>query len=246
MQRPPSTQDRFLKALAGGTSPEGLSNGRGRPAPDRMDVYRNNVAASLRDSLRTTFATTARLMGDAFFDAAAVDYARQRPPQSPILARYGATFADFLAQLPGLTAYPFVPEVGRIEFARVTAYHAADAEPLGGDALADLGPQALVGVQLVAHPATALIRTPAGGLAAFQANQTPPLAQTPAAAALVTRPAFTVLTRPLDDAAATFAENLLHGAPLGEAAQVQGLDLAGALAQLLSAGAFHTRVVPTG
>lgn len=246
MNRSRSAQETFLAALVGGDALPGVSDGQGRAAPDRLDVYRNNVAASLRDALRTTFAATARLMGDTFFNAAAIDYARLERPRSPLLMRYGATFADFLAALPGLNTYPFVPEVARIEFARVTAYHAADAEPLATDALAGLPPEILVAVRLAAHPATALIRVPAGGLAAFQANQLPPLAQTPAPAALVTRPALNVLTVPIERATATFAENLLLGAPLGDAAQVEGLDLAGALAQLLSAGAFSTRIIPTG
>ncbi len=244
MQRSP--EDAFLAALVGRQAPAGITDGRGRPAPDRLAVYRNNIAASLRDALRATFPATRRLMGDRFFDAAAIDYAAAERPASPLLFRYGATFADFLATLPGLGDYAFVPEVARIEFARVTAHHAADAEPLTGEALAGLSPEALMTVTLSPHPATALVPTPEGGLPAFQANQTPPEAETPAAAALVTRPALNVLVSPLTFETAAFTQKLLDGVPLGMAAEVAGLDLAAALAQLWSAGAFQKRIVPTG
>ena len=226
----------FAAALAGGPSPSGLHDGHGRPAADRLDVYRNNVVVSLRDALRTTFAATARLMGETYFDAAATAYAKANKPASPLLFRYGDGFADFLSELPGLANYPFVPEAARIEYARVTAYHAADAAPLRPDALGAVAADALPAAVFVAHPAAAVLLLPHGGLAAWQENSG--RAREAAPACLVTRPAMEVEVRPLQMAAARFAEALLAGVALGEAAGDPALDLAGTLGLLLSAGAF--------
>ena len=229
-------QRAFAAALASGATLAGLHDGRGRPAADRLDVYRNNVVVSLRDALRTTFTATARLMGETYFEAAAVAYARAHKPASPLLFRYGDGFADHLSDLPGLANYPFVPEAARIEYARVTAYHALDAAPLRPDALEAIAADALPAATFVAHPAAAVLRLPNGGLGAWQENSG--RAREPAPACLVTRPAMEVDVRPLDAAAARFAHALLGGAPLGEAAGDPALDLAGTLGLLLSAGAF--------
>jgi len=48
-----------------------------------------------------------------------------------------------------------------------------------------------------------------------------------------------ILVTPLDAPAAAFAQSLAGGTPLGGAADVEALDVAAALASLLSAGAFR-------
>lgn len=216
----------------------GITDGRGRPAPDRMAVYRNNVAVSLQEVLGETFETTRVLMGGTFFDAAAGAFAKDNRPTSPLLFAYGEDFPAFLAALPGLKAYPFVPEVAAIEFARLGAYHAADAAPLSADSLAALPQAALPACRFTAHPAARLVKTPAGGLGAYLANQDPP--ETPATtdAALITRPDMTLMTAALPAPAAAFASALLAGAPLGEAAATPGVEVGPALGTLLMAGAF--------
>ncbi|MEM9223207.1 MAG: DNA-binding domain-containing protein [Pseudomonadota bacterium] len=231
-------QDDFAGAIASRSEVSGVHNGRGRAAADRFRVYKNNVIVSLRDALRTTFTATERLMGEEFFGAAAIAFAERNRPQSPLLFRYGEGFAAFLGTLPGLAEYPFVPEVARIEHARVQAYHAADAPPLAPDILSKVAPEALGETRFSPHPASALLWVPKGGLAAFQANQSPPLPETPAPAALITRPQFDVVVTGLPAPTAQFAEKLMAGAPLAQAAEVDDLDLAQGLGLLLGAGAF--------
>jgi len=237
---PAADRSAFAAALGRpGTNVAGLTDGRGRAAADRFRVYRNNVVVSLAEALEAAFPATRRLLGEAFFRAAAVAYVEEEKPASPLLFRYGATFADHLARLPGVAPYPFVPEAARIEFARLQAYHAADAGPLPADALARLPLEALPAAVLAPHPATRLVAAPAGGLSAWRRNQDPPLAPVEAAAALVTRPRLEVMVTPLTAPAATFAAALLDGRPLGEAAAVEDLDLAPVLGALLTAGAFR-------
>lgn len=95
----------------------------------RFNVYRNNLRITLRNALRTTFPAIEKLVGDEYFSALALAFMERHPPQSPVMANYGDVFADFLAGFGPLGDYPYLPDVARIEFARVHAYHAADADP---------------------------------------------------------------------------------------------------------------------
>ncbi|MCF3935801.1 DNA-binding domain-containing protein [Acuticoccus sp. M5D2P5] len=231
-------QSAFAAALSEQDRVSGLHDGRGRDASDRFAVYRNTVLAASCEALAARFPATRRLLGGPFFDAAAADYARASRPSSPVLSAYGETFPDALAALEGLAAYPFVIEAARIEAAHTEAYHAADAAPLPADALSQFAPGALADLVLRAHPATRLVDAPRGGLTAWAANQDPPREGLDGAVALLTRPHQTVRVMGLDAPAATFARRLIAGAPLAEAATLDGLELSGALASLLSMGAF--------
>lgn len=95
----------------------------------RFNVYRNNYRITLRNALRTTFPAIEKLVGAEFFSALAIEFAERHPPRSPIMASYGEDFADFLAGFGPLSDYTYLSDVARIEFARVHAYHAADADP---------------------------------------------------------------------------------------------------------------------
>lgn len=97
----------------------------------RFNIYRNNLRITLRNALRTTFPAIEKLVGEEYFSALALAFVELHPPRSAIMSDYGDFFADFLAGLEPLRDYPYLPDVARIEFARVQAYHAADAERFG-------------------------------------------------------------------------------------------------------------------
>jgi hypothetical protein len=221
-------QSAFCAALRGGAAPRVTA--RGRDAAHRIAIYRNGMVSGLADALAATYPVTRELVGGEMFRAAAVAHARAARPSSPVLHRWGDGFADLLATLPGLAPYRYVPEVARIEFARVAATHAADAPPLDPATLAAVDPEAL---RLAPHPAAQLVATPHGGLAAWRASVGEPPVE--AAAALVTRPAMTLIVTPLPPSAARLCSRLFAGETLGEAAED---DLPTALAPLLAAGAF--------
>lgn len=236
----------FVVALVEERPVMGVHDGRGRPAGDRLAVYRNNVVVSLRDALRASFPATERLMGERFFAAAAVAFARETKPASPVLAGYGAGFADFLAGLPGLADYPFVPEVAAIEFARLTAYHAAEGPVLGAAALAAVPAEGLAGLTFVPHPAAAVLSLAHGGFGAYCANAGEDAGGDAAAAGvLVSRPHATVHLAPLSAAERDLAAALLGGVALGAAA-AEGFDLGTALGRLVAAGAFSGLGGPSG
>ncbi|WP_421838263.1 DNA-binding domain-containing protein [Novosphingobium sp.] len=98
-----------------------------RAASGRFNVYRNTYLITLRNALRSIFPAVERLVGEEFFAALAGTFAEQHPPRSPIMARYGDAFPDFIKHFAALDDYPYLADVARLEFARVQAYHAADA-----------------------------------------------------------------------------------------------------------------------
>jgi hypothetical protein len=97
----------------------------------RFNIYRNNLRITLRNALRTTFPAIEKLVGEEYFSALALAFVELHPPRSAIMSDYGDCFPGFLAGLDPLRDYPYLPDVSRIEFARVQAYHAADAERFG-------------------------------------------------------------------------------------------------------------------
>ena len=116
-------------------------------------VYRNTVLKGCIDALQANYPAIARLVGEEWFRAAAAVYARAQPPRLPMLAEYGASFAEFLESFePGLV-YPYLPDVARLDRLWTEAHAAADAPVLTANVLANLGAKDLATARLVPHPA---------------------------------------------------------------------------------------------
>ncbi|ADZ69281.1 DNA-binding domain-containing protein [Polymorphum gilvum] len=228
--------------------PEGLSVSGGRSPKRRFGVYRNNVVVGLVDCLLATFPALAALLGADYFRALARLYVAGHPPRSPVLILYGDTFPDFVERFPPLADYPYLGDVGRLEWAWLSAYHAVDEAVLAPGALALLPAEALDGLRLVAHPAARLVasRWPVFELARanrFELGSPQPGDLHAAQTVLVTRPDVDVELRSLDPGTAALAAALLGGATLGAASELAvsadpDLVLADGLAVLLASGAF--------
>ncbi|MDQ2093419.1 DNA-binding domain-containing protein [Rhodalgimonas zhirmunskyi] len=222
-----------------------LRDGRGHPAGRRFSVYRNNVASSLTEALEQTFPTVLKLLGEENFRAIAGIFLRREPPRSPILARYGAGFGNFLDEFEPLAHLPYLGDVARLDRALVTAYHAADATPLRAEDLAAIPPDDLPALRLALAPACQVLvsRWPLFGI--WQFNQSDDAPQPPGVAqsVLVTRPEFDPIARLLPPGGAAFLAALDKGQPLGVAADTAAeadpdFDLPALLGQLLSDGAL--------
>jgi len=120
----------------------------------RFAVHRNNVVVTLVDALADAFPVTQALIGEDFFRAMARERVRTSPPRSPILVEYGDGFAEFISEFPPAAGVPYLADITRLEYARVCAYHAADAEPVAIDEYHALlaTPDRLPSTRLKLHP----------------------------------------------------------------------------------------------
>lgn len=246
-------QTRFRAALLDGArpAPPGLSDGRGQPAGRRFDVYRNNVVSSLIDALGASFPAVRSLLGARGFHAVADRFLRQHPPNTPLLMRYGAGFADFLDTAEDMPGPGYLGDVARLEQAQREAYHAADAAPLGTDDIAAIPPEDMAQARLRLAPAVRLIQSP-WPVHAIWLYATQTGAPKPAAVAqdvLISRPEFDPVLTVLPTGGAAFVRALMDEAALATALDrateaAPGFDLQSMLAVLLDSRSV-TAIDPT-
>ena len=89
-------------------------------------IHRNTVMKGWLDALRANYPTVVQLVGDEWFNACAIEYARRHPARSPVLALYGETFPAFLDTFEPAAALPYLADVARIDRLWVEAHTAAD------------------------------------------------------------------------------------------------------------------------
>ena len=118
----------------------------------RLDIYTRMYCARLVDVLAEDYPRVAAIVGtDAFTDLAHA-YVASHASAHPSLRWFGQTFTDFLvAYAPEHPA--FLPDLARLEWARLAVFDAADAATLGVDALRTLSPDAWAGLALRLIPA---------------------------------------------------------------------------------------------
>jgi len=128
----------ILRARETPVSPVMFEGGAEKTAA-AISVYRNNVRASLSKALGEKFPAVAQLVGEEFFKFAANEYFNAAPPASPLIADYGDTFPAFLQSFEPARSVPYLADIARLEIIWLTAYRAADAEPLDADAIMAAG-----------------------------------------------------------------------------------------------------------
>jgi hypothetical protein len=232
--------------------PPGLVAWNGSDPGRRFAIHRNNVVVSLVDAIADAYPVTQALVGDEFFRAMAREFVRARPPRSPVLAWYGAGFAEFVEGFAPAAGLPYLADVARLEWLRVLSWHAADAQPLAAADFAVLAADAaaLPGMRFALHPAASVgcFAHPAVSLwAAHQAGDaTPRLGEIDLAvgeAALVSRPGLDVSIHRIARESARFVGRLPPVFTLGDAAAAANAapgacDRVATLAQLIAAGAI--------
>lgn len=215
------------------------------PAGRRFAVHRNNRMAGLIDNLAAAFPSVRHLVGEDFFAAAAGAYIGQDPPRSPVLLLYGEGFGDFLDDFEPARSVPYLGDVARLEWARLSAYHAADAEPLPIARLATFPQDRLAELHFTLHPSLRLLasRWPVAALWAATAGDDPArdVDMTMGEEVAVVRPSLAVDLRVLPPGGYGFISALAGGGALGEAAEAAlagdpGFDLAVHLQGLFALG----------
>lgn len=230
------SQDQFLTALRQPSAavPLGLSGQTGNPAGKRFNVYRNNVAVSLKEALFAAFPLLARILGTKNFDGLARLYVAQHPPASPLMMHYGAQMPDFIAAQEELNRFPYLPDVARLEIALRRSYHAADHGAFDPNALAQMDEEQLG--RAVFHLAPSALALPSNfplyDIWAYNVDQRSDPPRPAPQSVLILRPEFDPMVFEISAAEVTLFDALKCGAPLGMAAQ--NTDPARLLSLLLS------------
>ena len=221
----------------------------------RFDIYRNNRAVSLVETLQATYPAVQRLVGDEFFSAVARAFIDAHPPTSPVLAEFGASFGDFISVIPGAQSIPYIHDVARIEWARNESYHSEDADILSLEALADLAPDAVIEVSLVARPCVRVIqsRWPAGSLWSVSSGGLPAdtrIDMQQGECVVVVRPLWDVMVHTLSSQTSDFMFSLLEGATIGDAVASSlerdpEFDTGQNIGHLLGLGLFSSYLTPS-
>jgi hypothetical protein len=207
---------------------------------ERIGIYRNNFLIGLGEALKANFPVTQQLLGGAFFEQAARRYILAHPPRRPCLFEYGAEFPDYLRDLPELSALPYIAEVARFEFARITAYNAPVERYVTSEMLGSLSPDRLdaVPIRLARHAqiiaATAPVldlwsahQAPDPDLSAININPQPH-------SLLVCRPDRTLVVQELDVAAVRFLSAAREAATLGAVAAQSGAQDDATLSRIIA------------
>lgn len=232
-------------------APNGLSDGRGAPAQNRFDVYRNNVTVALVDALRTAFPILRRLVGDNTFDQLALIHARAHPPRSPLMMHYGQDMPAFLEGFEPLAHIGYLRDVARLELGLRRAYHAADAAPMDPQVLAACPPETLTASTLHLCPPVMCIPSawPLFDIWRFNTEPGAPKPQAVAQSVLITRPAFDPLPHALTLAQGAWMAAIAQGGTVGAAqdaatTQDPDFDLTPLLTLLLRQGAIAGLTTP--
>ncbi len=229
-----------------------LRRGEATPPPadgpdyeDRFGVYRNNAWQFYAAALEQTYPVVQRRVGTDFFRQLAREYRNAHPSMRGDLHWVGANFPAWLAERMDSSAYEWLADLARLEWAVAQAAVAASPPSIDVAELASYAPEMLADLCLALHPSVGLVTSPYPVWHVWQANQqaeAEPIdlsmgGDCCVAACVGDAPA----TYRLDDAEYRVFERLARGAPLGAAAAGAGGDAA--LLGRVLAWAFAERLV---
>lgn len=218
-------------------------------------VYRNTVLKGCIDALQANYPAVSRLVGEAWFRAAAAVYVPNALPRHPSLLDYGDGFAGFLAHFAPARELPYLAGVARLDRFWTEAHIARDETPVAAAAVARLSPQELARTALRPHASARWAWFDGQPVRSIWQRNRPraPAIEDGADATndfawqgegvLVVRPHAAVAWLPLDRAGCAFLDACAAGGTLAAAAAAAHAadahtDLAALMAQTLAAGAF--------
>lgn len=218
-------------------------------------VYRNTVMTGCINALQANYPAVARLVGEAWFRAAAAIYSRAHRPMHPSLLDHGEGFAEFLAGFEPARELAYLPDVARLDRCWTEAHIAADAAPVAAAAVARLTTEELASAVLQPHPAarwawfaeapimTIWARNRTSTFTTGDGGEDAPEIAWHGEGALLTRPLAQIQWVGMTAAGCAFLDTCAAGADLAAAAAAAlaidaDTDLAQLMAVTLQAGTF--------
>jgi hypothetical protein len=217
--------------LRGGTALEGHVIGTARvPVATRLGIYGGAYRSRLAEALESNFPVLAKLLGAADFHSLAADYIRTHDSPFFSIRYYGDALPEFLAGHEDYLAAPVLAELARWEWAMTSVFDAADAVPLGHEALSHVAPQQWAQLRFSWHPSVQRLalswNVPQLWQALSDDSARPPamLAATPMEW-LLWRQELTTYFRSLEKSEATVLDGALRGWPFGELCELLCTEL---------------------
>ena len=248
-EREARRQRALLLALLGEPMAAGLRE-QGERAARGLDAYRANAEAIAERALAAAFATVRAMVGADDFARLAREFWRAQPPLRGDLGEWGEGFAAWLQEHPAMTAWPYLADCARLDFALHRCERAADGS-LDAASLSLLDSSDPAELHLELMPGTALIRSTWPVASIHAAHQLSgddaerafeqlreAIALPRGESALVARDGWRGVVHRLGEADARWTQSLLDGRDLAHA-----LDDAGAacdFAAWLQAALRHT------
>lgn len=238
--------DAFLQAiLEGHSNDDAVAALLAQPA---FAVYRNTIFKGCVDALIANYPTVHRLVGSAWMESAALQFARHHLPRQASLIAYGEGFAGFLRTVEAVRELPYLPGVAALDRCWTESHLAAD-QPVLAVAALHIALEAGQDVTLVPHASSRWHHdTQHPVYTIWSANrsedgQAELAPEWRGEGALLTRPHAQVQWQPLSLGACRFLDACRDGCSIGRAAgqaleHEPDLDIATMLGQLIQADAF--------
>jgi hypothetical protein len=191
------------------------------PAAERVKIYRNAYRVRLLDALKDTYPVLFRILGDEVFESLGNAFIDAHPSVHRSIRWYGRELSDFSAQAPPYAEQPILAEIARFEWTLSEVFDAADAVPVGREALQTLDPDSWDQLGFVFHPSLRLLNLAWNTVAVWQAmsrDEDPPQPETTETQVpwLLWRRDLTNRFRSLDAAENASLEAALSGMRFGE------------------------------
>jgi hypothetical protein len=172
------------------------------PIATRRAIYGNAYRARLIETLEAHYPALLTLIGAEAFTSLACAYVQAHDSSYPSIRFYGGALGDFLARSPDHASQPWLAELARFEWAMNAVFDAADAAPIGVQALGEIAPEEWAQLGFDLHPSVCrldlLWNAPALWRALTDAHPHPaPAAQAQPVAWLLWRQDLQILFRPL-------------------------------------------------
>jgi hypothetical protein len=188
---------------------------------ERVQVYRNAYRVRLSDALLDTYPVLFKILGDEAFESLGRAFIEANPSVHRSIRWYGRELGDFLAQRAPYAQHPILAEIARFEWTLSEVFDAADAVPMGREALQAVAPDSWDQLGFVFHPSLRLLDLSWNTVAVWQAMSRdaeppqPAMAETPIPW-LLWRRDLTNRFRSLEAAEKASLEAGLSGLPFGE------------------------------
>ena len=127
----------------------------GDAAAHRMRIYADAYRLRLVEVLGNDFPVAKAVLGEAAFDALALEYLHAHPSTRPSVRHFGHAYADWLQTRPDTPCATH--ELARFEWTQGECFDAADAPALAIDDVAAWPADAWPTLRLQLHPATRLL-----------------------------------------------------------------------------------------